>query len=163
MLIPNGNERLTVPAEAGGGQLCKTGRTLHGTCPVLASNLPGRPSAFATFPSWGSGLLPLLPISMTFLCRPAALNVVDQGVRAVTLTSNALLSWGHGARKRAAQGGRAGVKGTTEGRHYKEITRLSMEFFFPLQTDKMQTTGALLIPPALVSCGSGVLCSAINV
>lgn len=58
------------------------------------------------------------------------------------------------------QGGRARVKGTTEGRHYKEITRLSMEFCFLLQTEKMQTTGALLIPPALVSCGSRVLCSA---
>ncbi|XP_070339172.1 ATP synthase F(0) complex subunit C1, mitochondrial isoform X1 [Equus asinus] len=30
--------------------------------------------------------------------------------------------------------------------------RLSMGFFFLVQTEKMQTTGALLIPPALVRC-----------
>lgn len=55
-----------------------------------------------------------------------------------------------------------GVKGTTEGRNCKQTTGLSMDFFFffPLQTEKkMQTTGALLISPALVSCGSWVLCS----
>lgn len=51
------------------------------------------------------------------------------------------------------QGGRARAKGTTEGRHYKEITRLSMEFFvFLCRLKKMQTTGALLIPPALIRC-----------
>lgn len=54
---------------------------------------------------------------MTFLCRPASLKVVDPGARTVPLTSNA----GHGARKSMVQGGRARVKGTTEGRHYKEI------------------------------------------
>lgn len=52
------------------------------------------------------------------------------------------------------------MKGTTEGRHHKQTTRLSMGFFFLVQTEKMQTTGALLIPPALVSCVSGVICSA---
>ena len=37
MLITNGNERLTVPAEAGGGLLSEMGRTLNGICLVPAS------------------------------------------------------------------------------------------------------------------------------
>nr|XP_030695695.1 ATP synthase F(0) complex subunit C1, mitochondrial isoform X2 [Globicephala melas] len=52
-----------------------------------------------------------------------------------------------------------GVKGTTEGRDCKQTTRLSVDFFFffPLQTEKMQTTRALLIPPALIrSCTRGL-------
>ncbi|XP_026950235.1 ATP synthase F(0) complex subunit C1, mitochondrial isoform X1 [Sagmatias obliquidens] len=52
-----------------------------------------------------------------------------------------------------------GVKGTTEGRECKQTTRLSVDFFFffPLQTEKMQTTRALLIPPALIrSCTRGL-------
>lgn len=56
MLITNGNERLTIPTEAGREQLCNMGSTLPGTDPVSASkSLPWRPPSLATFSYWGLG------------------------------------------------------------------------------------------------------------
>lgn len=79
MLVTNGNEQLTVPAEAGSGLLCEMGRTLNGTCLISASPVfPADHPLWVSFPGWGSGLLPLLPISVTFLCRPVALEVVER-------------------------------------------------------------------------------------
>ena len=79
MLVTNGNEQFTVPAEAGRGLLCEMGRILNGTCLVSASPVfPADHPLWVSFTCWGSGLLPLLPISVTFLCRPVALKVVER-------------------------------------------------------------------------------------
>lgn len=69
-----------------------------------------------------------------------------------------------GARCKEERGGPGREDGRGEGDDrrsplYADDWAVNESLFFPLQTEKMQTTGALLISPALVSCGSGVICS----
>lgn len=85
MLIPNGNERLTVPTKAGRGQLCKMGKTLHGTYPVAASKSSRETILFSNISFLGFG-----PFSSTEDLRDLPLQILSR----YALTSNALLIWG---------------------------------------------------------------------
>ena len=158
MLITNGNERLTVPAEAGGGLLSEMGRTLNGICLVPASPVyPGDHPLWASFPCWARAFF-YFQSPWPFFTDLSRWKWWNWSLRCPSDLECSQL--GHGSRKSVVQGGRAGWRGRPKVATVSKQPGCQWIFFFPLcRLKKMQTTGALLISPALVSCGSWVLCS----